>query len=144
MGKVRNLANKLEKYDIMKELDIILYDLSNVITGMNKEQLSIGQDVDGNLLSPLADPYYALNKKDNGGLAPLGIPDLKVTGDFYNGFVIIISGNIITITSRDIKTLQLEGKYGDIFGLQDNNLSELAFNYILPRLVKSFKTKVLS
>lgn len=128
----------------MDELDTILLDLSDVITGMNKEQLSIGRDANNEQLEDYAEQSYAGFKVDIvGSDAPLGTPDLKLSGDFYNGFKIILNSTTITITSDDIKTLKLEGKYGDIFGLQPDKLTELAVVYVLPRLQERIKQLIL-
>lgn len=141
---VREMARRLNSLDIMKELDIILLDLSEVITGMNKEQLSIGLDSQGNQLQDYVQESYAGFKVDVvGSEAPLGTPDLKLTGNFYDGFKIILSNTTITITSDDIKTLDLEGKYGDIFGLQNDKLTELVAVYIRPRLGKRVRQLIL-
>jgi hypothetical protein len=139
MGKIRQIANNLKSWDLMTELDKILMELSDTIVGMNKEQLSIGEDAEGGTLEPYADPQYAIDKVELfGSKAPLGIPNLKFSGDFYNGFTIVFGNNKLSITSSDLKTLRLEGKYGDIFGLQPNNLTELAHKFILPRLAQSY------
>jgi hypothetical protein len=140
MGKIRNIAAKLNAFDFNRALDLILMDLKPVITGMNKEQLSIGQDADGGTLEAYASPEYAVLKVEHfDSQAPLGIPNLKLSGDFYDGFTIILDSTKITITSTDIKALTLEGKYGDIFGLQQNKLEELALRYVLPRLATVIK-----
>lgn len=145
MGKVRDIASNLKRYDLQQELDIIVENLAATITGFNKAQLEIGQDVEGSELQPYSDPFYAIFKKDQmGSKAPLGIPNLKLTGDFYEGFTLIINDKGYTITSTDVKVLALEGKYGDIFGLQDDNLAQLCFAYILPELVKRFKEQIFT
>lgn len=125
----------------MRELDIILLDLQPVITGMNKEQLSIGHDATGEYITPeYSSSFYATVKKNQlGSNAPLGTPDLKFSGDFYRGFKILIGATEVTITSTDIKTLQLEGKYGDIFGLEPESLAELSHRYVLPQLAIRIK-----
>ena len=137
MGKVRDIARRLNNLNIMHELDIILLELTDVITGMNKEQLAIGRDANNEQLQDYASESYAGFKVDVlGSEAPLGTPDLKYTGSFYDGFKIILDDYTITITSDDLKTLDLEGKYGDIFGLQPTKLYELSFIYVLPRLTQ--------
>ncbi len=140
MGKVRDMRNKLKQLNVMAELDLILLELQQVIVGMNKEQLSLGYDANKEQLQDYASESYAGFKVDTvGSRAPLGTPDLKLSGDFYNGFKIILSETAITITSDDIKTLALEGKYGDIFGLDADFLSQLSNEYIFPKLVQRIK-----
>jgi hypothetical protein len=141
---VRDMARRLKSLNIMNELDTILLELSEVITGLNKEQLSIGLDSNGSKLQDYAQESYAGFKVDVvGSEAPLGTPDLKLTGSFYDGFKIIISGDTVSITSDDIKTLDLEGKYGDTFGLQTDKLTELVAVYILPKLNQRVRQLIL-
>ena len=140
MGKVKDISNNLKRLNVMTELDLILTELQKVIIGMNQEQLSLGYDANKEQLQDYATESYAGFKIDVvGSRAPLGTPDLKLTGDFYDGFKIILSETTITITSEDIKTLNLEGKYGDIFGLTDDFLSQLANQYIFPLLIQRIK-----
>jgi len=140
MTKLRQIAANLNSFDIMRELDIILNNLNKTIIGLNQQQLEIGKDANNSTLAAYAEPYYALFKKNEmGSKAPLGIPNLKLTGAFFDGFTIITDSKKIVITSKDLKTLQLEGQYGDIFGLTPEHLDELAIRYILPGLQKSLK-----
>jgi len=140
MGKIRNITAKLNAFNFDAVFLSIMKDLSPVISGMNKEQLSIGQDADGGTLEAYASPEYAVMKVEHfDSQAPLGIPNLKLSGDFYDGFTVIVGSEKITITSTDIKTLALEGKYGDIFGLQPEKLSELAARYVLPQLTQKIR-----
>ena len=125
----------------MSELDYILISSKDMLTGMNKDQLSIGLDSEGSEISPdYAQESYAGFKVDVvGSSAPLGTPDLHLEGDFYNGFTIIVGEHEVVITSTDIKTLALESKYGDIFGLTDEHLFEFSQRYVLPIIVKKIK-----
>jgi hypothetical protein len=140
MGKIKDISNKLKSLNVMAELDLVLQELQGVIVGMNKEQLSLGYDAQHSQLQDYAQESYAGFKVDVvGSRAPLGTPDLKLSGDFYNGFKIILNASELIITSDDIKTLQLEGKYGDIFGLDSNHLEMLSISYILPKLQQRIK-----
>lgn len=134
MSIFRTIATRLNAFNIVTEIDLILLDLSNTITGMNKEQLSIGEGADGSSLADYRSSEYAAFKKNMGSAAPLGTPDLKLSGDFYDGFIVKVKSTTIEITSTDWKTSQLR-RFGDIFGLQHDAISELAYRYILPKLI---------
>lgn len=104
------------------------------ILDANTSQLEMGKDSLGNFLYDYASDAYAQFKIAYGSKAPLGTPDLKLEGNFYDGFVLKYEGKGIVITSTDEKTDKLIKKYGgDIFGLADEQLDILK-----PQLIASF------
>lgn len=104
------------------------------ILDANTSQLEMGKDSLGNFLYDYASDAYAQFKIAHGSKAPLGTPDLKLEGNFYDGFVLKYEGKGIVITSTDEKTDKLIKKYGgDIFGLADEQLDILK-----PQLIASF------
>lgn len=104
------------------------------IVALNQLQLLEGVDSFGDLLEP---PYksaaYAEKKLT---LNPLGVVDLKLTGDFHAGFFVAVSDRFpFYIFSKDEKTRRLVGMYGiNIFGLTDENKSDIAKLYVLPEV----------
>lgn len=73
-----------------------------------------------------------------------GQPTNRVTlrdeGDFEASFYLIVNDEQFEITASDIKTEDLVYKYGEeIFGLTEENLSELIWQYIYPALVLKLK-----
>ena len=144
MGKLTEFADKLEQLDFNEEFDNVIESLESVITQLNKDQLEIGTDANNQQLMAYESPEYAVWKVNFGGsIAPLGIPNLKLSGDFYNDFAIGITPESILISSRDWKTPLLKKKYGsDIFGLQQKKLSILANRYVKPQLSKKIKNKI--
>jgi len=106
------------------------------ILDLNTAQLEIGKDSLGELLFSYASDSYAEFKKALGSKSPLGIPDLKLEGDFYSGFVLKFDGSEFFITSTDEKKDHLRDKYGeDIFGLGEDSL-----DFIRPFLLESYLT----
>ena len=92
----------------------------------NTEQLDSGLDATGATLPPYQNPEYAAMKGRT-------IPDLKLTGDFWSGFVASQLKDSIIIDSTDSKRDKLVAKYGaDIFGLTDQRLDRLIKDQILP------------
>lgn len=91
------------------------------ILDANTAQLEIGKDSLGELLYDYATDEYAQWKQSIGSKAPMGTPDLKVTGDFHSAFVIRYKSSEFEITSTDSKTGKLVDMYGEqIFGLNDD------------------------
>ena len=110
------------------------------ILDLNTAQLNKGKDSEGNFLEEYALDSYAEFKKAMGSKAPKGIPDLKLEGDFHEGFTLVADGTEFYITSTDNKSDDLEYKYGeDIFGL-----SEKSLNVIRPALLECWVQLLLN
>lgn len=96
------------------------------ILDLNTAQLEQGKDSKGNFLAAYALDTYAQFKQSLNSAPPFGIPDLKLEGDFHEGFVLIDEGNEFRISSTDAKTGELVQGYGeDIFGLTEESLNEI-------------------
>lgn len=121
------LYKKLKALKIEKLIDRAVLLNKEEIIDANTAQLSKGLRSDGSEISPgLANPFYAKEKKSSGGKAPLGVPDLKDEGDFYEGFYLESDSDGFEIGSKDSKESALQGKYGDkIFGLSDQSKENL-------------------
>lgn len=101
------------------------------ILDANTAQLEKGEDALGDLLDEYAWDWYAEMKQAEGSQAPFGIPDLKLEGDFYNGFILKRDGDKFFITSEDSKRDDLVNKYGeDIFGLQSFDQIDLLQSFL--------------
>jgi hypothetical protein len=92
----------------------------------NTAQLDAGLNSNGYELPEYRSDEYAAFKGRT-------IPDLKLTGDFWEGFVIEQTKSNLKIWSTDSKTDKLVKKYGsDIFGLTDERLDRLIKDQIYP------------
>jgi hypothetical protein len=96
------------------------------ILDLNTAQLEEGIDSEGNTLDEYAYDSYAKFKKSMGSKAPLGIPDLKLEGDFYAGFTLKKDDKDFLIISTDSKSHRLRDKYGEnIFGLTSKSIGKV-------------------
>ncbi len=112
------------------------------ILDLNIAQLDEGVDSLGNLLMEYASEEYAQFKKALGSKAPFGIPDLKLEGDFREGFVLITEGNEFRIDSTDEKAGELAFKYGqEIYGLNEKSL-EIARPFILESWLNQLRNEL--
>lgn len=117
-------------------------DNETEILDANTAQLSVGKDSMGRLLEEYESDAYAKMKKGPpfNSKAPMGIPNLYLEGDFYEGFTLKYSGYEMTITSTDVKTDRLVAKYGeDIFGLSEEQLKNLS---ILESFLIAFRNEL--
>lgn len=113
------------------------------ILDLNIAQLKTGRDSMGEFLWEYASDEYAAFKKSMGSVAPFGIPDLLLEGDFHEGFTLIPDGDGFRITSTDEKTAHLEAKYGsDIFGIAEDRIPEIGPDIALS-FVKHFRNELL-
>lgn len=124
-----NVLNKSEKY-----FKGAVIENREEILDLNTAQLEKGKDAEGNFLEQYALDSYAKFKQAIGSRSPFGVPDLKLEGDFHEGFKLLIEGNEFQITSTDSKSDDLEYKYGeDIFGLSKDSMNE-----VRPALLESW------
>jgi len=112
MSKVTDYIAKLDKVtikaqeyallQIIKENEHLLID---IITG----QLLNGKDGEGEFLQAYRNADYAEMKKH---LNPKGVTDLRLTGNFWDGFYAQTKTFPIIIDSKDEKRDELVKKYG--------------------------------
>jgi hypothetical protein len=122
MGTIRDLLEALERVDLEAQAEVILENTSEEIIKHNQSQLYYeGIDADGKSLEPYKWKEYAAYKARRNPSHP-GIPDLYDEGNFYRGFEVeLLGGAKFTLKSTDEKATALEQKYGQIFGLTDEN-----------------------
>lgn len=127
--------NRMQRHFARLKWEILLEEVVEVvdteIIDLNTSQLEVGRDSLGEMLDTYASSNYAIYKKSIGSQAPLGIPNLKLEGDFYRGFICNAERGDIVITSRDSKTGKLKEKYGDdIFGIE-KGLKDILLPHII-------------
>ena len=117
------LADLIANWD--RYMDDFFKSIEPDLIDANTAQLDAGLDATGATLPPYQNPEYAAMKGRT-------IPDLKLNGDFWSGFVASQLKDSIKIYSTDPKNDKLVAKYGDIFGLTDRGLDRLIKDQILP------------
>lgn len=149
MGSIRNLSDRFKTLDFnaIKEQSLIK-TAPGIIPEMNEQQLSIGQLADGEEFPEknwLQSKEYAQQKLEAGGMAPFRIPDLKLTGSFYDGVRTVVTPQLSLKTySIDTKAPKLETKYGSlIFGASPINLAKYATENLQPVLIKKLKEQTV-
>lgn len=113
MGKVADHIKKLSKYTVKKQegdLLKIIGDHDHLLIDIITSQLLNGVDGNGEFLQAYRSKDYAEMKLL---LNPKGVTDLKLTGNFWEGFYSIVKKFPIVINSKDEKRGELVKKYGD-------------------------------
>lgn len=138
-----DFQRKLKRLSLDELINRAVLDNKEEILDLNTAQLEKGKDSFDQFLEPYAIYEYAKFKKFWGSIAPFNIPDLKLEGDFYEGFTLIVNGQDYFITSTDEKRDWLVGKYGlEIFALSEESLQEIR-PQILESLLKFTRNELL-
>ena len=120
----------------------MVLDNETEILDANTSQLEQGKDALGNFLENYLSDDYARFKRVLSSLPPFGVPDLKLEGDFHEGWVLRWAGFEFFMTSTDHKTNKLVQMYGeDIFGLTDESMIELKSMFI-ESFIKLFRDEL--
>jgi hypothetical protein len=139
---------KVFDIDIVSLLDESVKKTKDKAVYFNKEQLQDGEDALAQTIKTLSGhPYtpYTMKIRKSLGLQ-IDKVDLKVTGDFYNTFKLVILKDGYKITANfkkedgDIRD-NFSNSY-DFLGLTDESLNEWVDNYVFPLFVKSIKKQI--
>jgi len=145
MQRLKELIKSLKTFEklLLKEVEKVIRDNTEIVEEMNSEDQLFEQGIDrhGQKIADYA-PYSDVTvqiKREKG--QPTNRVTLRDEGDFHFSFFIEFSPTGFEIRADDGKTKKLLEGYGDgILGLTDENVRDLAKNYILPELIKLFKT----
>lgn len=132
---------RIQRLNLKAQLPGIISSTSAAIIKYNQNQLyDFSIDSTSNPLEFYKSLAYSIEKNTRNPKPGLGRPDLKDTGTFYNGWFVELQGDILKIYSRDSKTPELVGKYGDdIFGLTKENKTRYSFGEFFEK-VKEYVT----
>lgn len=124
-SRLDDLIDKLKAFSEQKVDDGLLAIVkkhSAQIVDLNIDQLMHGENAEGGLLGTYKSEPYARFKRT---LNPLGVLDLRLTGDFQNGFFLEADAFPVTVFSRDNKTPKLTAFYDNIFGFTVKSKNEI-------------------
>lgn len=124
---------KKAKSELPKEVENIVVKNKKQILDLNREKqlFDLGIGSDGKLLREYK-PFTIALKKQKG--APYDRTTLLNDGSFYKGFDLLVRNGVINIFSRDTKSMDLVDKYGNIFGLIEENQIIVNDKIVLPEI----------
>jgi hypothetical protein len=118
MQTIKTLYQKLEALDTDQVIVNSLEQTKEEIANLNVEQMNKGFNSKGEKIGAYRNELYAEEKHRMNPLPGFGVPDLRLTGAFYGGTTVKVSGQTLMIDSSDSKSIELQEKYGkEIFGL---------------------------
>ena len=110
------------------------------ILDMNREQLyEFGHNPLGISIGNYS-PYTMKVKQEKG--QPFDRVTLRDTGDFYAAFHLQADNTGFYISSSDWKTDELLLKYGNVFGLTEENRLKVAWSFLFPFVLQQVKRVV--
>lgn len=122
---LQQLNARLQKINLEELIRQAVISNDERLIEMNRSQMERGVRSDGDLIQPEYQSMgYAFFKRGQGTKAPMGVPDLKLTGAFHREMVLVVEGDEYEFGSTDEKTGMLTEKYDKIFGLTKENQQE--------------------
>ncbi len=127
-------------FEVVKSFEAYLIDLNQI-------RLEEGQDVSGKLVGRYsrATEIESLFGEGPRPIQPKreGEPyNFQWTGGLFDGMTIDIFPDMALFTSKDSKTPELIAKYGDIFGLQPQDLNEALRDKLYPGFMKLIRNQL--
>lgn len=119
-ASVNTLSRNIANINLNKATEVALRARGNDISELNRDQLRRGEDVTGASLPP----YSARSVTEFG--KPTGAIKLFDTGDFYAAIKPEFADTSFMVTDTDSKAEMLAKEYGDVIGLQQDSINELA------------------
>ena len=102
-----------------------------------RDQMLEGKNKKGARIGRYRSGAYARMKEVMNPLPGFGVPDLRLTGEFFKQIYVDIRDNTVIVDSTDEKTQSLVNKYGEeIFGLSKNTKSEFIKKDLRPVFMK--------
>jgi hypothetical protein len=143
MASLLDMVNRLKSINLNDILDDSVMETKDSLLGENKFQLLSGKAIDGSVLGHYRDPDYANFKSRYGGsIAPFGVYNFNLYGDFQDAMYVRPLLTEIEIGSLDGKESKLEklaGGSNRVFGLPANSdYPQQIFKPVYLRRIKEF------
>jgi hypothetical protein len=140
---LRNKLRRIQNDFVVDLVRTIVKENSNEIIQLNTEDQLFDQGIgsDGLRLEPAySNPYKKLKKALS---QPSDRVTLRLEGDFYKSFEVIIGKDQFRINATDKKTKWLVNRYGEkIFGLTADNVTLFREIVIKPDLLKEIRKQI--
>lgn len=145
MTTIEQLYEAFSNVRLREDLPELIRENGTVMAELVEGQLIQGKDATGESITPsYANKYYSKKKFSMNSLPGYGIPDLKVTGDYYKGIGVAIKSEDEYDIESDVPYALNPSisQYGDnLLALSDDNkqvfcdqtLAPAIANYILEK-----------
>lgn len=126
MGKLQDYITKLKVFDEQAQTEALLKIIvgkKSLLIDLNQQQLYSGRNSRGEVLGEYRSRDYAIFKNRLNPLPGLGVWDLRLSGNLYDGMFVEADSFPVTIDSSDSKA----GKFRDLspFGFDGKSKDEI-------------------
>jgi hypothetical protein len=123
MATIREVLNNVKSFNLTTAaMDVVSENKEKLIAIQNKRLTTKGHGSDDNKLRPYKNKRYAIYKHEMNPLPGLGVPDLKLRGDYLNASYVNVLGNgAFEMGSNDWKEAKLRDMFGPNLGLSDKD-----------------------
>lgn len=143
MATLLALIKRVEQLPIDTVISESVEAVAPQITDRQRDQMLEGKNAEGKTIGRYRDPAYARYKNSLNPVPGLGIPDLKLTGEFYREIYAEVRGDKVIIDSTNEKTEALAKRFGEsIFGLNKATKAELIKKDLKPVFLKNIREKI--
>lgn len=133
------LLDRLDKVELNPIIILCLETSKYEWLGLNRGQLHDGQDNTGHLQSPdYASEKYAEYKNQSNPVPGFGVPDLFITGDYYNSIQMTVNAsqyNITTYSQGVSYAPKIEKKWDRNYGLDPENTAYFSAEILKPKII---------
>jgi len=119
---IKDLAQAMSRLDLDSLKQQAAKKNQRVIVESQRKQMRKGENAEGMPIGKYRPRYARYKATLSTYMAPIGVPDLYLTGAFHKGIRMATTATDYTLTSTDPKTGKLTAKYGQIFGLNQGSL----------------------
>jgi hypothetical protein len=119
------MKRRLQGLDVQAAAESSMMETAQDFIDLNTQQMYEGKDSQDEQIQPTYKrPRYARVKNQMNPTPGYGVPDLKLSGDFYKGYTLKVDGDQVIEDSDVDYAKYLTERYGvKIWGLNDSNLS---------------------
>lgn len=148
MATLIEFQRRLQILDSQVSLDFLLFKeierFKNIFIRLNKEQLSKGEDNEGDIFGEYTQATQEIAALGNPRKPKIaGQPyNFEDTGGLFDGFEMIIENSTAQFWSTDSKTPELIVEYQGLFGLNPDNLQKVISTVILPAFLLSIRREL--
>jgi hypothetical protein len=121
---IKELARRMKSTPVQGIVDQAARDSQVEIADVQREQMRRGENALSQPIGTYSPGYLRFKKTLSSYRAPLGVPDLFLTGAYHKSIRMAVSRGEYKLYATDSKAGKLSAKYGDIMGLNENSRPE--------------------
>lgn len=138
MATIDDLLEKWERYDVLSTVRQSIINTKEDLLEVQRLQMLEGKNSDGEEIGEYKSEKYALKKYEINPVPGLGVPDLRLTGEWQGELDVEVGSDTVTIKApENEKTPRLIELFGlQILGLNQESSAVYSVQYLQPEFIK--------